>query len=76
MAKKVVLGGCLSLLFIVIIGWFGVKALMKSAPEELRSELVRRGNVEIKVVDEPTLNWSAFVHGYESLPVIIPYRVA
>ena len=51
MAKKVVLGGCLSLLFIVIIGWFGVKALMKSAPEELRSELVRRGNVEIKVVE-------------------------
>jgi cytochrome P450 len=29
---------------------------------------------EIKVVGEPVLNWSAFVHGYESLPVIIPYR--
>jgi cytochrome P450 len=30
---------------------------------------------EIKVVGEPVLNWSAFVHGYESLPVVIPYRV-
>ena len=29
---------------------------------------------EIKVVGEPVLNWSAFVHGYESLPVVIPYR--
>jgi cytochrome P450 len=29
---------------------------------------------EIKVVGEPVLNWSAFVHGYESLPVIIPSR--
>ena len=29
---------------------------------------------EIKVVGEPVLNWSAFVHGFESLPVIIPYR--
>ena len=29
---------------------------------------------EIKVVGEPTLNWSAFVHGYETLPVIIPYK--
>jgi len=29
---------------------------------------------EIKVVGDPVLNWSAFVHGYESLPVIIPYR--
>lgn len=29
---------------------------------------------EIKVVGEPELNWSAFVHGFESLPVIIPYR--
>jgi cytochrome P450 len=29
---------------------------------------------EIKVVGEPVLNYSAFVHGYESLPVIIPTR--
>jgi len=29
---------------------------------------------EIKVVGEPVLNWSAFVHGYESLPVVIPHR--
>ncbi|MBL8553624.1 MAG: cytochrome P450 [Phenylobacterium sp.] len=29
---------------------------------------------EIKVVGEPVLNWSAFVHGFESLPVIIPTR--
>ena len=29
---------------------------------------------EIKVVGEPTLNWSAFVHGFETLPVIIPYK--
>ena len=29
---------------------------------------------EIKVVGEPVLSWSAFVHGYESLPVVIPYR--
>ena len=29
---------------------------------------------EIKVVGEPVLNWSAFVHGFESLPVVIPYR--
>jgi cytochrome P450 len=29
---------------------------------------------EIKVVGEPVLNWSSFVHGFESLPVIIPYR--
>ena len=29
---------------------------------------------EIKVVGEPTLNWSAFVHGFETLPVVIPYR--
>jgi len=29
---------------------------------------------EIRVVGEPVLNWSAFVHGYESLPVIIPAR--
>jgi cytochrome P450 len=30
---------------------------------------------EINVVGEPVLNWSAFVHGFESLPVVIPYRV-
>jgi cytochrome P450 len=29
---------------------------------------------EIRVVGEPVLNWSAFVHGYESLPVVIPTR--
>ena len=29
---------------------------------------------EIRVVGEPVLNWSAFVHGFESLPVIIPTR--
>ena len=29
---------------------------------------------EIKVVGEPVLNYSAFVHGFESLPVIIPSR--
>ena len=29
---------------------------------------------EIKVVGDPVLNYSAFVHGYESLPVIIPTR--
>ncbi|MBL6853689.1 MAG: cytochrome P450, partial [Alphaproteobacteria bacterium] len=29
---------------------------------------------EIKVVGEPVLNWSSFVHGFESLPVVIPYR--
>ena len=29
---------------------------------------------EIRVVGEPVLNYSAFVHGYESLPVIIPSR--
>jgi hypothetical protein len=22
----------------------------------------------------PVLNWSSFVHGFESLPVVIPYR--
>ena len=30
---------------------------------------------EIKVVGEPVLNYSAFVHGFESLPVIIPHRI-
>jgi len=29
---------------------------------------------EIKVVGEPVRNWSSFVHGFESLPVVIPYR--
>ncbi len=29
---------------------------------------------EIKVVGEPTRNYSAFVHGYETLPVVIPAR--
>src|SRR5437764_13680174 len=29
---------------------------------------------EIRVVGDPVLNYSAFVHGYESLPVVIPYR--
>jgi len=29
---------------------------------------------EIRVVGEPTRNYSAFVHGYETLPVIIPAR--
>eukprot|EP01041_Mallomonas_annulata_P017359 gene17359-35795_t len=29
---------------------------------------------EINVVGDPVLNYSAFVHGYESLPVIIPTR--
>ena len=29
---------------------------------------------EIKVVGDPVLNYSAFVHGYENLPVIIPTR--
>ena len=29
---------------------------------------------EIRVVGDPVLNYSAFVHGYESLPVIIPTR--
>jgi cytochrome P450 len=29
---------------------------------------------QINVVGEPVLNWSAFVHGFESLPVVIPYR--
>ncbi len=28
---------------------------------------------EIKVVADPVPNWSAFVRGYESLPVIILY---
>ena len=51
MAKKLMLGGCLSLLFVAIVGWFTAKALMKSAPEEQRSETVHRGNVEIKVVE-------------------------
>ena len=51
MAKKVVLGGCISILLVVIAGWYGVRTLLKSAPEELRSERVSRGNVEIKVVE-------------------------
>lgn len=29
---------------------------------------------EIKVVGEPERNWSCFVHGFESLKVVIPYR--
>ena len=51
MAKKVVLGGCISILLVVIVGWYGVRTLLKSAPEALRSERVSRGNVEIKVVE-------------------------
>jgi HlyD family secretion protein len=51
MAKKLMLGGCLSVIFIAIAVWFGVKSLMKPALEEQRSETVMRGNVEIKVVE-------------------------
>ena len=29
---------------------------------------------EIKVVGEPVLNWSSFVHGFETLPVVLPTR--
>ena len=28
----------------------------------------------IELVGEPVRNWSSFVHGFESLPVVIPYR--
>ena len=44
---------------------------------EIEQEVIKAFNKrfpEIKVVDEPVLNWSAFVHGFESLPVIIPTR--
>ncbi len=51
MVKKVVLGGCLSILFVGIVGWFAVKAFLKAPLEEQRSEAVTRGNVEIKVVE-------------------------
>ena len=51
MGKKVVLGVCLSILFVGIVGWMGVRAFLKSPPEEQRSEAVTRGNVEIKVVE-------------------------
>jgi cytochrome P450 len=37
-------------------------------------EILKRFPV-IKVVGEPVLNYSAFVHGYESMRVIIPSRV-
>ncbi|MFN9925904.1 MAG: cytochrome P450, partial [Phenylobacterium sp.] len=30
---------------------------------------------EIRVVGEPVLNWSSFVHGFETLPVVIPSRI-
>lgn len=51
MAKKVLLGGCISILFVMMVGWFSFKALTKSAPEEQRIDSVTRGNVEIKVVE-------------------------
>ena len=51
MAKKVLLGGFISILFVFLVGWFTVRALMKSPPEERRSESVTRGKVEIKVVE-------------------------
>ncbi|MCW3055857.1 MAG: Multidrug resistance efflux pump [Chthonomonadales bacterium] len=51
MAKKLILGGGLAILIVVIVSWYGVKTLMKAIPEEQRSETVLRGNVEIKVVE-------------------------
>jgi len=51
MAKKLILGGGLAVLIVVIVSWYGVKTLMKAVPEEQRSETVLRGNVEIKVVE-------------------------
>ena len=51
MAKKLILGGGLAILIVVIVSWYGVKTLMKAVPAEERSETVQRGNVEIKVVE-------------------------
>lgn len=51
MAKKLIVGGCLAVLFVVFVSWYGVKTFLKAAPEEQRSETVQRGNVEIKVVE-------------------------
>lgn len=51
MVKKLIAGGLIALVCVVIVGWFTVKALMKAPPEAQRSEAVTRGNVEIKVVE-------------------------
>ena len=57
---------------------FGVHRCVGNRVAELQltiiwEEILKRFP-EIKVVGEPVLNWSAFVHGFETLPVIIPTR--
>ena len=57
---------------------FGVHRCVGNRVAELQltiiwEEILKRFP-EIKVTGEPVLNWSAFVHGFETLPVIIPYR--
>ena len=58
---------------------FGVHRCVGNRVAEMQltiiwEEILKRFPV-IKVVGEPTRTYSAFVHGYESLPVIIPARV-
>ena len=57
---------------------FGVHRCVGNRVAELQltiiwEEILKRFP-EIKVVGEPVLNWSPFVHGFETLPVIIPTR--
>ena len=57
---------------------FGVHRCVGNRVAELQltiiwEEILKRFP-DIKVVGEPVLNWSPFVHGFETLPVIIPTR--
>src|SRR5579859_369193 len=57
---------------------FGVHRCVGNRVAEMQltiiwEEILKRFPV-IKVVGEPTRTYSAFVHGYETLPVIIPHR--
>src|SRR5262249_31154120 len=55
MKRKWLLGCGLPLVIVVLLGFFGAKALLKSKPKEERSETVQRGDVEIKVVETGTI---------------------
>ena len=55
MKKKLVLGCGIPLILVIVLGYYGVKAALKLQAKPERSEAVTRGDVEIKVVENGTI---------------------